>query len=89
MKTITLRNLPPDLERELEREARATGSSLAATVIRRLRVAMGLDRTGVSVRHDDLDDLAGTWSDAEADAFDRVLAEQRGIDDELWARDDD
>jgi hypothetical protein len=87
MKTITLRNLPPDLEHELEREARASGSSLAATVIRRLRSAMGLDRTGAPTRHDDLDDLAGTWSDEEADAFDRVLAGQRVIDDELWARD--
>jgi hypothetical protein len=77
MKTITLRNLPPDLERELERGARATGPSLAATVIRRLRLAMGLDRPGIGARHDDLDDLAGTWSDAEADAFDRLHAEQR------------
>jgi hypothetical protein len=84
MKTITLRNLPPDLERELEREAQASGSSLAATVVRRLRIAMGLDRTGGPTRYDDLDSLAGTWSDQEADAFDRVLAEQRGIDRELW-----
>jgi hypothetical protein len=84
MKTITLRNLPPDLERELEREAQAQGSSLAATVIRRLRMAMGLDRTGRPMRYDDLDGLAGTWSVQEADAFDRVLAEQRGIDNELW-----
>jgi hypothetical protein len=84
MKTITLRNLPHDLEGELEREAQATGSSLAATVIRRLRVAMGLDRTGRPTRHGDLDALAGTWSDEEADAFDRVLAELRGIDHEMW-----
>jgi hypothetical protein len=85
MKTITLRNLPADLEHELEREARASGSSLASTVIRHLRLAMGLDRTDGPTRYDDLDDLAGTWSKAEADAFDRVLAEQRVIDYELWA----
>jgi hypothetical protein len=87
VKTITLRNLPPDLERALEREARTSGSSLAATVIRHLRLAMGLDRTGRATRYDDLDGLAGTWSDQEADAFARVLAEQRAIDSELWTRD--
>lgn len=84
MKTITLRNLPPDLERQLEREARESGSSLAATVIRRLREAMGLDRTGRPTRYDDLDSLAGTWSDAEADAFDEMLAQLRVIDHQLW-----
>jgi hypothetical protein len=36
------------------------------------------------VRHDDLDDLAGTWSPEEGEAFDRVLSEQRTIDPELW-----
>jgi hypothetical protein len=85
MKTVTLRNLPPDLERALEREARDSGSSLAATVIRRLREAMGLDHTGRPTRYDDLDRLAGTWSEAEADAFDEVLARQRVIDNDLWA----
>jgi hypothetical protein len=34
--------------------------------------------------HTDLDDLAGSWSRDEADAFDRALAEQRAIDPELW-----
>ena len=52
-------------------------TSLAAAVIRRLRTAMGLDSKRPPARYDDLDDLAGTWSDAEADAFDRLLAEQR------------
>jgi len=34
--------------------------------------------------HDDLDHLAGTWSDEEAAEFDAALAEQRKIDPELW-----
>jgi hypothetical protein len=46
---------------------------------------MGLDRTGERGRYDDLDSLAGTWSAEEADAFDRLLAAQRRIDDEVWS----
>lgn len=34
--------------------------------------------------HDDLDHLAGTWTDEEAAEFDAALAEQRKIDSELW-----
>src|SRR5258708_16887416 len=33
--------------------------------------------------HDDLDHLAGTWSDKEAAAFEAALVEQRRIDPEL------
>lgn len=84
MKTITLRNLPPDLRRRIEREAEATGASYAKTVIRLLRAATGLSGSPPVVRHDDLDDLAGTWSPEEGEEFERVLAEQRTIDAELW-----
>ena len=84
MKTITLRNLPPDLRRRIEEEAAASGASHAKTVIRLLRVATGLVAPHSPARYDDLDDLAGTWSQEEAAEFERILAEQRGIDPELW-----
>jgi plasmid stability protein len=84
MKTITLRNLPPDLRRRIEEEAAATGASYAKTVIRLLRAATGLTGSRSSVRHDDLDELAGTWSPQEGDEFERILAQQRRIDPELW-----
>lgn len=84
MKTITLRNVPPDLRRRIEQEARATGASYAKTVIRLLRVATGLSGSRQAVRHDDLDALAGTWSPEEGQEFERALTEQRTIDPELW-----
>jgi hypothetical protein len=84
MKTITLRNLPPDLRRRIEQEAQATGASYAKTVIRLLRAGTGLSGPRQAVRHDDLDDLAGTWSSEEGEEFERVLLEQRTIDPELW-----
>jgi hypothetical protein len=44
---------------------------------------IGSDRSLKPV-YRDLDVLAGTWSAAEAAAFDKALAEQRSIDPELW-----
>jgi hypothetical protein len=32
----------------------------------------------------DLDDLMGTWTEEEADEFDRILKEIRTIDPEMW-----
>ena len=48
-----------------------------------LEEALGLT-SGPKMRQHDLDHLAGTWSQEEADEFDAALAEQRRIDPELW-----
>ena len=82
MKAITLRNIPPETAQEVERQAREWGLSLNKTVLRLLERALGV-RTGPQ-RHHDLDELAGVWGPEEAREFDKVLAEQRRIDNELW-----
>jgi hypothetical protein len=86
MKAITLRDLPPELKRAVEERAEREGLSLNRTVIRMLQEATGLGPSGKRevVRHHDLDHLAGTWTKEEADEFDRALAEQRQIDEEMW-----
>ena len=83
MKAITLRNVPPDVARRIERLARAEGISLNKAAIRLLREpAVGKGRQGPP--YDDLDALSGTWSAKEADAFDAALREQRKIDRKMW-----
>lgn len=84
MRTITIRKMPPELEAHLEEQARKEGTSMASTVIRLLMAATGLQRSRRGGPYDDLDDLAGTWTEAEADAFDRAVEEQRPIDPEVW-----
>lgn len=83
MTAITLRNIPLDLQEAIRRRAGAEGLSYNKTVLRMLEEAAGQRAARRKVHHD-LDHLAGTWSDEEADAFDAALAEQRQIDPELW-----
>ena len=84
MKAITLRNLPPDLALRIEAEAKRTGASLNATVIRLLKQALAPEEAvHTPQRFHDLDHLAGTWTTEEADAFDKYLAESRRVDLEL------
>lgn len=45
---------------------------------------MGIPKSGEKQR--DLSDLAGTWSDEEAQEFEEALRRQRGIDEEIWQR---
>lgn len=85
MRAITLRNLPPELEKLIEEEAAESGLSLNRTVIRLLEKGAG-QPTGKPRRrvYHDLDHLAGSWSDEQKAEFDRALAEQRRVDPELW-----
>ena len=77
----TVRGIPEDLEHQLRERARRSGESLNRTLIRLLREAVGMNPTR---KKRDLSGLAGTWSQEEADEFDRDLRRFEVIDDELW-----
>jgi hypothetical protein len=84
MKPITLRGIAPELERILRKRSAQSGESLNRVVIELLEEAAALDRKRRRPRHHDLDSLSGVWSQADADEFDRELADQRRIDAGLW-----
>jgi hypothetical protein len=75
----TIRQVPPDLHRALKARARKLGKSVNQVVLEALA-----ESVGQPVKHRSLRDMPGAWSPKEAAAFDRFLAEHRGIDDELW-----
>ena len=84
MKAVTLRNLPPQLDRTIRQRAKKKGVSVNKVVISLLQDHLGeSDRKPVR-RYHDLDELAGSWSKQDAAAFERTLARQRGIDPEMW-----
>ena len=84
MKAITLRNIPPQLAREIRRKAEEKGESLNKIVIGLLEERLGLGRKKQAPRYHDLDFLAGSWTKEEAEAFDEALAAQRTIEPDLW-----
>jgi len=84
MKVITLRNIPPAIARRIEEHSARTGLSPNKAVIQLLERSFGLANAAPAERRDDLDALAGSWSEEDALEFDRLLAEQRQADRELW-----
>jgi hypothetical protein len=85
MKAIILRDVPPELARLIRRRAEQEKMSLNKTVVRLLEEGTGLQekKKGKSL-HDDLDGLAGVWTQKEARDFERALQKQRTIDPDLW-----
>ena len=82
---ITLRNLPKKLDQAIQRRAKEKGISVNKAVITLLEEQLEMKSKKPSVEYHDLDNLAGSWTKAEADAFDKTLTKQRAIDLELWA----
>ena len=89
MRQITLRDIPEDVESLARAEARRKGVSLNKALLALLRRGAECQpnanrRLSPVARHDFIKFL-GAWSREEADACDAAVAEQRGIDSELWS----
>jgi len=84
MKAVTLRNLPPELARVIRRQSAERKTSINKTVISLLEGATNTQRKKQVSLYHDLDALAGTWTEQEAAEFEEALAQQRGIDPDLW-----
>lgn len=85
MKAITLRNLPPEVAKTIQQRAKQKKTSVNKAVIELLEESIG-KKPGEKekVRYHDLDHVIGTWTKEEAEEFEKLLAEQRTIEPELW-----
>lgn len=79
--TISLRNLPKEVEKAILETSRREGISLNKATLRLLEAQLRKPAT-----NSDFEEFNGTWSSAEADAFDAALAGMRQIDPADWER---
>lgn len=84
MKTLTLRGIDDELARGLEEVAQQGRDSMNSVILRLLRDRLGLTKPKFREVHHDMDDLAGTWTQEEANEFDDVVRDFSHIDEEMW-----
>ena len=84
LKPITLRHLPAPLARAVRERAARYHISLNKAVIQLLEEAQGTAGASPPPTHHDLDHLIGAWTRPQARAAERLLAQQRRIDPEMW-----
>jgi plasmid stability protein len=75
----TIRGVPAFVDRALRARAKKEDKSLNQLALEALQQALGLDKPKA---HTDLDEFIGTW--VEDPEFDKAIAEQDQIDEELW-----
>jgi plasmid stability protein len=88
MKQITIRSIPDEVKKTVQKEAAEKGVSLNKAIISLLERAVGSKTPEKKKRvlYNDLDHLAGLWSREEAAEFDKNLTAQRKVDTELWKK---
>ena len=84
MVAMTLRGLNKEEAQWLREEARRNEISLNALLLRLVREGAGLAKRPRLRRCNDLDTLAGTWTEEQAAAFYEALEDTEQIDPEMW-----
>jgi len=86
MSNLSLRGLDPDTVLELKALARKENASVNTLVLRLIRQGLGHGELPRPQRrsYDDLDALAGSWSDDDAAIFHDATAAFSKVDTSLW-----
>ena len=77
--TISLRNLPPEVEKAILETSRREGISLNKATLRLLEASLRKP-----AKNSDFEEFYGAWSSAEADSFDAALQQMRLVDPSDW-----
>jgi len=84
MATMTIRGLDELTIKALKEKAKEEGTSVNATLVNLLKEDLGLKKKKRMVLYNDLDHLAGTWSDKEYKEFQRVMKDFETVDESIW-----
>jgi hypothetical protein len=77
--TISLRNLPPEVEKAIAETSEREGISLNRATIRLLEASLHKP-----AKNSDFDEFFGVWSKEEADVFDKAVSQMRQVDPADW-----
>lgn len=84
MNTMTIRGLDDLTINALKEKAKKEGSSVNAALVKLLQEELGIKKKKRTVVYNDLDHLAGTWSDKDYKEFLQATADFAKIDENMW-----
>ena len=84
MSSFTVHDLDPTVARLLKQRARAEGTSVNRAIKRILEEALGARPASRQKNRKHFEKFNGMWSKAEADAFDREVADLQRVDLSDW-----
>jgi len=83
--TITINNLDEATAKWIDREAKRSGTNMEAVALNLMRKGIECERDHVALPfYEDLDSLAGTWSEEQAIEFMNAINHFNQVDEKLW-----
>jgi plasmid stability protein len=85
VKTITIRDIDPEVAAKLKLKALEQNKSMNQLVIEMIKRNLGLEKDKVHTReYNDLDNLFGSWSEQEFQSIQQKIDQERQIDQDIW-----
>lgn len=84
MSTMTIRGLDELTMKALKEKAKQEGMSVNAALVKLLQEELGLKKKRRIVVYNDIDHLAGTWSDKDYKEFQKKTSDFETIDETMW-----
>jgi len=84
MATMTLRGIDEQIAGALKERALKEDTSVNTIMLKILKESLGMDKKKRTILYDDLDHLAGSWSDQDAAEFERATAPFEAVDEDMW-----
>lgn len=82
---FNLRGISPEVMAILKKDAEDKKTSVNLIIIKFIEQGIGYAPKGKRKVYHDLDHLAGTWSEQEAQDFEKNIKAFESIDKELWS----
>jgi plasmid stability protein len=84
MTALTIRQLPPPVERAIRERSARQRVSLNKAVVGMLEDSVIGKQKAPARRYHDLDWMCGAWSRKQAGVFQKYLDDARAVEPELW-----
>lgn len=83
LKNLSIRKLPPELEKAIQLEAKKNNTTKTEVVLKALKQAFRLEKAPVKV-HRDLRKFFGKMTPQEFKEFQKLTGDFSKIDEEMW-----
>jgi len=84
MKTLTIRGIDDKLSKALKEKAKKNNISLNQTALKILKEGSGIKEDKIFKTYDDLNNLAGTWTEEDEKEFVKNTYHFNKIDKDIW-----
>lgn len=84
MVTMTIRGIDDEVAKLLKDRAKSEDLSVNGLILKMVKESLGIEKKKRIKTYQDLDHLAGTWSEKDFNEFQKRVEDMEKIDEDIW-----